>query len=136
MPPPNTFEHKQTFFSQMFYYSFLKNVKNVFSIILRLLNNILGLVNNGYFVAKGILISTWKKQKLKIKNKNVLQKKFPEWIIIQIIDPICFIKMLWSIGAHWYFQKNIGSWLALGWSDTPQFTWDYSKVVFLTSVCS
>ena len=64
--------------------------------------------------------SDMKKPKKPPIYKNVLQKKIPEWFSIKIVDPICFIKLLWSISAHWCFQKIIGSGLALWWSDTPQ----------------
>ena len=48
-------------------------------------------------------------------------KKNSEWFSIKIIDPIRFMKLLWSIiSTNWCFQKIIGSGLALCWSDTPQ----------------
>ena len=53
------------------------------------------------------------------KYKNVL-KKNPKWFIIKIFDPICFMKILSLITAHWCFQKTIGSGMAFMWSDTPQ----------------
>ena len=63
---------------------------------------------------------TWKTPKSHT-NIKMFSKKNPEWFSIKTIDPICFMKMLWSISAQWCFQK-IGSGLALWWSDTPQYS--------------
>ena len=62
-----------------------------------------------------------KKSNIQQKYKKCPQKKFPECLLITTINPSCFMKMLWSISAHWCFQKIICSGLALWWSDTPQF---------------
>ena len=64
-------------------------------------------------------IHTWKNSQKPRKYKHVLQKK-SKGFSIRVIDPICFMKLLWSITAQWCFQKMIGSGLALWWSDTPQ----------------
>ena len=37
------------------------------------------------------------------------------------------MKLLWSISAHWCFQKIIGSRLALWWSDSPRTIWELLK---------
>ena len=65
---------------------------------------------------------TWKNSKKPQKYNNVFQKNIPECFSIKTIDPICFMKMLWSITANWYFQINIGSGMVFAWSDTPQST--------------
>ena len=42
-------------------------------------------------------------------------KKIPKWFSTNIIHPICFMKLLWSISAHWCFQKLLGpDWLCGG----------------------
>ena len=65
---------------------------------------------------------TWqnseKQQNLK---KKCLLKIIPEWLCITTIYPISFMKMLLLISTHWWIQNFIGSGMALGWSDTPQF---------------
>ena len=80
---------------------------------------------------------TWKNSKEPQKYKHVLQKKNSEWFSITIIDPICFMKLLWSTSSHWCFQKVIGSGLALWWSDIPQsmMLWDVCSKSQLPSVC-
>ena len=47
-------------------------------------------------------------------------RKNSEWFSITTIDPTCFMMILWSISAHWCFQKVIGSGMAFKWSQTPQ----------------
>ena len=51
-PRPKTIEHTKTFFGQMFYYfSLSKYVKNIISIISRLVyHHFVNLVNKGYFI--------------------------------------------------------------------------------------
>ena len=72
---------------------------------------------------KVILCSkAWKNSKSHTKKNKIkiLQKQLPELFSVKTIDPICFMKPLWSISAHWCFQKIIASGLALWRSDTPQ----------------
>ena len=49
------------------------------------------------------------------KNIKMSSKKIPLWFRKKFIDPIRFMKLLWSISAHLCFLKKI--W----WTDTPWF---------------
>ena len=62
-------------------------------------------------IKKKIGSQTWKT----LKSQKILTcppKKIPTWFSITIIDPICFMKFLYSLSPHWCFQKIIGSELA------------------------
>ena len=146
-PPPNTIEHTKTFFYQMLYF-FLKlnmlNVHTFFYIISSFfLKNVVVFVNKDNCNQENIL---WWQSKNKVFRHEKLQeatkmkinviKKIPEWFSITTIDPISFMKMLWSISAHWCFQKVIGSGLALWWSDTPQFKYVWVLMLYYGRVLS
>ena len=66
------------------------------------------------------LISDMKKTPKSRTNIKMSSKKNQKWFIIKIFDPICFMKILWLITAHWCFQKTIGFGMAFRWSDTLQ----------------
>ena len=64
------------------------------------------------------------------------KKKNPEWITIKkkTIDPNRFMKMLWLVRENWYFQKLIGSRMALRWSDTAQFMEHFTTALNNTAI--
>ena len=136
--PLKTIEHTPTLFGQMFYYFFINvhekcifyHLKICLSTFLLILSiNIIVYIRefwcmlryNKVFLDENPKRGFLGMKQLQKATKNVLLKFFVEWFSITTIDPIHFMKMLWSNSANWCFQKLIGYGLALRWSNTTQF---------------
>ena len=119
-------KHTKTFFFCNMFYSFLSTYIQIHFL---LFNFFFTVKHLNIRVTRKFFLDEYPKVRFSdIKNSKKPQKylrkiylpKKSDWFSITTIDPIRFMKMLWSISAHWCFQKYIGSWMTFRWSHTPQ----------------